>query len=330
MASAFAVAAETSSLRLGNVSLLVDSAATGVTGISIELDTVSWTREAPELGTFLPFCELVSTAVHAASEASTTTVVRSFLCQPGRFHNVSDAAATATDTFTKSVDGTLQWDSVVVSNQSEPWSTPIAAAVKYSNWDDNTSTIWLGGPRSGQAPRAGVYDPFAPFSLGEIQPSAAAADAQEKADSPGDSQWYIAQDYDATYDCLTGPCSLLAPKGSHVANYEACQSLCEAHPNCTIFAFSDKSSDCWQRTDGQWGQPSTLHPYPATSGCRKGTDPTTGNPWVNGCGPVTSSVTKFWCVRMYVVCSAGIEVAVQLQLAEKSQLHINHRRMFDV
>ena len=298
--SAVAAVVESSSLRLGNVSLLVDSAATRVTGLSVELGTVgSWTREAPELGTFLPFCELVSTSVRVANESS-TTVARSFLCQPDRFHNVSDAAATATDTFTKTADGTLQWDSVVASSQAELWSTPIAAAVKYSDWDDNASRIWLGGPRSGQAPIAGAYDPFAPFSLNDIEPLTVGT--QETADSSDDSQWYIAQNYDATYNCLSGPCSLLAPKGSHVADYEACQSLCEALANCTIFAFSEKSSDCWQRKDGQWGQTSTLHPYAATSGCRKGADPTTGNPWVNGCGPIKSSITKFWCV----VCNVAV------------------------
>lgn len=87
---------------------------------------------------------------------------------------------------------------------------------------------------------------------------------------------------------------------------EQCQSTCKAStqtetpPSCTIYAWSAASKVCWWRLDGEWGAPGTLHNESGrVSGCLLGSDPSSGTPYVPGCGsnpiaPHPEGVGKFY------------------------------------
>ena len=219
---------------------------------------------------------------------STTTLTRTLTCQPNQFHDVRSAVVTVTDTFTPTASGSVRWTANLSSSAFQPWGTAITAALGFSSWTNGTTRAWLGGPHSSEAPSL-HYDPFAAWSLSPAAAAGGAAAAAATQHAPrSNGSWYTAKGYDATYDCMTGPCVKVGVKPT----FEACQNVCAARAattdvagkQCNVFAWSERSKDCWLRTDSLWGQNSTLHPYGAISGCRTGADPVSGNPWVKGCG----------------------------------------------
>ena len=89
--------------------------------------------------------------------------------------------------------------------------------------------------------------------------------------------WSVLKNADAihcTTDCHGSPGHFT----QHVApSVDACRSSCAKQPNCTIFAFNQKSNDCFWRTDKTWQIKASDH---VVSGCL----PTA----VPGCPPAPS------------------------------------------
>ena len=251
-------------------------------------------RMLPGSGTALEGCT-IQTARTVETDSvgvGTATLERKWLCGPSTYHNLSGAVATTLDTFGASTSGAVHWQSVTTSDSALPWGTPIVAALGFADWT-NKSTIWLGGPRSSAAPGL-AYDPFAPFPVSEASADfpaspvhkthAAGRAAPVSGSASGNGSWFVAKGYDATYNCLTKPCREADPPTTATA--QDCQASCEKTKGCLVYAWSDSSHHCWFRSDGLWGAPGTDHRYPAVSGCKLGSDPVTGDPYVKGCGSV--------------------------------------------
>lgn len=239
----------------------------------------------PGSGTVLDGCTVQSARTIEGADsdgAGTASLERSWLCGHSTYHNLSSAVATTLDTFSASPLGSVHWQSLTKSESPMPWGTPIVAALGFADWTDKSS-IWLGGPRSGVAPGL-TYDPFAPFPVGDASLSVDAIQARNRGSVSGNGSWFVAKGYDATYNCMAGPCVKSDPPTTPTA--QDCQASCEKNQACLVFAWSDRSHDCWFRTDGLWGAPGTDHRYSAVSGCKEGSDPVTGNPYVKGCGLV--------------------------------------------
>lgn len=233
----------------------------------------------PGAGTALEGCAAVPGSEQLQQIAGGGQQVhRTMHCGPSEYHNLTSATATVIDTFTPSAaGGTVRWTVNITSSSAQAWSTGIVAALGYADWAATSSQLFLGGPRSAAAPSL-KYDPFALFSLPPSKPPLSLAGS-----STNNGSWFVAKGYDATYDCQTGPCVKSTP--ATTADYSGCEALCAAAAKtCKVWAWSERSHDCWFRTDAQWGAKSTLHPYRAVSGCKQGADPVTGNPYVAGCG----------------------------------------------
>ena len=238
----------------------------------------------PGSGTTLEGCAVSGVRVAEAEQAATIT--RTWTCAPNaQYHNVSGARAVVTDSFSATASGSVRWVANVSSAGAAAWSVPITAALGFADWSD-ADRVWLGGPRNGDAVAIG-NDPFAPFPLPK------AGDGRGGGLASAADGFFIAQDYDATYNCLTSPCVPANPPTT--ATWQACEAACGKAKSCTIFAWSKRSQHCWFRTDGKWGAAGTLQKYAAVSGCKSGTDPVTGNPYVKGCGavPLGPSTSKF-------------------------------------
>lgn len=239
----------------------------------------------PGSGTTLEGCVAQAVRTLGSETAGAVSLERTWLCGRSTYHNLSRAVATTLDTFVWAGSGAVHWRSVTTSDSPVPWSTPIVASLGFADWTDK-STVWLGGPRSGAAPGL-EYDPFAPFPISDALERAVdsrVGTGREASNSGNSTGWFVANGYDATYNCLTGPCVKSDPPTTKTA--PECQALCEKFKGCLVYAWSDMSHHCWFRTDGVWGAPGTDHRYKAVSGCKAGSDPVTGNPYVKGCGSI--------------------------------------------
>ena len=135
------------------------------------------------------------------------------------------------------------------------------------------------------------YDPLAPFPLGQpagptqatLDDRRAHAHAPAAAPAPP-TGWYYADDYNAVYGQRTPVPGKFKLVGK-TATAQQCQAVCAADRNCPIFAWSDQSNVCWLRLDHAWGSPETLHKEGGRiSGCRLGSNASSGAPLVPGCG----------------------------------------------
>jgi hypothetical protein len=238
----------------------------------------------PGSGTVLAGCTVGSAAI-AQTPGGSAALTRTMACEPNDYHNLTGAKVTVVDTFSPTAADSVRWTVNISSASKQAWGTAVTASLGFAAWN-NSTRVWLGGPRSGDAPSL-TYDAFAPWSLQEQEQQQqwrqhAAAAVPARGGSGGESanaSWYIAKGYDATYDCRSGPCV----QSGTTASSDACRAACDK-AKCNVFAWSDRSRHCWFRTDNVWGEKSTRHPYAAVSGCRQGSDPVTGNPWVKGCG----------------------------------------------
>jgi len=95
----------------------------------------------------------------------------------------------------------------------------------------------------------------------------------------------VAPDYNAVYNESVSVPGKFKRVGK-ATSASACMATCIAAGSaCPIWAWSAASTACWWRLDAVWGSPETLHSEPGrVSGCRLGTNASSGAPLVAGCG----------------------------------------------
>ena len=100
---------------------------------------------------------------------------------------------------------------------------------------------------------------------------------------PGDQVWTLAQPAYADY--VISKIGSTALKPASMSHHDAA-TIPEVGLT-SLFSLKRTASDPADPLPppgSPWGSKSNLHPSTDTSGCRLGADPTSGNPYVNGCG----------------------------------------------
>ena len=176
------------------------------------------------------------------------------------------------------------------------WSTEVIASVHYEHWSNLDALAYLGGPTKASLPSTTpgqFFDPLAPFELSTAgvldvdvvtnarRGSTSSSLASSSSPPPG---WYYASSYNAVWGQMTNVTGKFL-QGRNSKNVDGCESQCAARADCAIFAWSATSTHCWFRLDDVWGSPETIHSEAGRiSGCRTGTNASTGAPLVRGCG----------------------------------------------
>lgn len=240
----------------------------------------------PGSGTVLEGCSDTMPAVIKRDSPGKIQVARSLSCGDGVARMSVAVQESFSATTTSTIPG-VRWETNLSSPAAAPFSVPITAALGFASGASNNSTlVWLGGARSSGSPSV-TNNPFEPWTIAAPIAGAYASPADSAA------SFYVAKNYDAAYGCLGAPtCTPASPETQPSAT--ACQAACASHANCTIFAWNEKSQHCWFRLDNMWGAPGTDQPYPAISGCRSGSDPVSGTPYVPGCGPLPGATPRYW------------------------------------
>ena len=274
------------------------------------LETVGGREMAPGSGLQLKSCTVTGTTVTASDGTDTSAwppttarqvnVTRRFSCAGG------NATAVATETFTTdAASGSVRWAMSLSSADSGLWTTEITSALGYvanASAGIKPPLAWLGGPRSNDLPSASpasFHDPIAPFAIpGGAASAAPVASAKKKTKKKTKKTavapvgWYVAPDYNAVYGQRT-PVPGKFVEANNTADAPGCQLECarRSGSGCSIYA---KSRSCWLRLDGLWGAPGTLQKEPErVSGCKLGSEPSSGAPFVPGCGTNPIAPTNF-------------------------------------
>lgn len=238
----------------------------------------------PNSGTVLEGCSATDPAAIKQDSPGKIQLTRTLSCG-------TSTSVVVVESFSATATSTIRWETSLSSPAATPFSVPIAAALGFASWaprpNSSTPRVWLGGSRSSSSPSV-TNNPFEPWTIPTLSATV------EHATAAGSSaSFYVAKDYDAAYGCLGLPtCTPASPEKQPSAT--ACQVACASHANCTIFAWNEKSQHCWFRLDNMWDAPGTNQPYPAISGCRSGSDPVSGAPFVPGCGPLPGASPHYW------------------------------------
>ena len=142
----------------GAASLCVDA---GLPSISIFCASTLLAIASTELGN----CSTIGLAswhMSAGSLRGSKTV----RCSASEYNPHDGVEATVVDTMVQSTDASaIEWNVTVTSDASFFWTAPIITRIVLPAYDDNATSIWLGGVLSNTALSAS-FDPLEPFRLG--------------------------------------------------------------------------------------------------------------------------------------------------------------------